>query len=87
MKSPCTNCKYFNVCGDQERTEPCSGREEIVREGNYKVRCYDVKGKFQTEIEFATLEECEALWMCFPYDTRPTVWKKETKGWSRVSGY
>lgn len=22
----CTNCKYFNACGDEERTEPCNGK-------------------------------------------------------------
>lgn len=28
MKNPCKNCKYFNACGDIDRTEPCNGREE-----------------------------------------------------------
>lgn len=22
----CLNCKYFTVCGDPERTEPCNGK-------------------------------------------------------------
>lgn len=26
--NPCKNCKYFNACGDEERTMPCSGRSE-----------------------------------------------------------
>ena len=26
-KYPCRNCKYFDVCGSNTRTEPCYGRE------------------------------------------------------------
>ena len=26
-ENQCSNCKYFTVCGDPERTEPCNGRE------------------------------------------------------------
>ena len=25
----CINCKYFDVCGDVDRTEPCEGRVEV----------------------------------------------------------
>lgn len=25
MKKTCTNCKYFDACGDEERTMPCKG--------------------------------------------------------------
>lgn len=24
--SPCSNCKYFSVCGDLDRSEPCKGK-------------------------------------------------------------
>lgn len=24
----CENCKYYDVCGDEERTEPCKGYEK-----------------------------------------------------------
>ncbi len=27
MKKTCTNCKYFNACGDLERIAPCNGFE------------------------------------------------------------
>lgn len=27
--SVCKNCRYFYVCGDEDRTEPCEGREEL----------------------------------------------------------
>ncbi|MBO7695399.1 MAG: hypothetical protein J6T10_22470 [Methanobrevibacter sp.] len=26
-KHPCVNCKYFNTCGNTNRTVPCNGRE------------------------------------------------------------
>jgi len=26
IKYTCINCKYFNACGDEERTEPCKGK-------------------------------------------------------------
>ena len=27
--SECTNCKYFDVCGDEERYMPCDGKANI----------------------------------------------------------
>lgn len=30
-KSTCIGCKYYNVCGDRTRKEPCAGKE-IVKE-------------------------------------------------------
>lgn len=27
VKYPCRNCKYFKVCGQLTRTEPCNGRK------------------------------------------------------------
>ena len=27
VKYPCKKCKYYNVCGDSKRTEPCQGRQ------------------------------------------------------------
>ena len=26
--NPCKNCAYFDVCGDETRTEKCEGRKE-----------------------------------------------------------
>ena len=26
-KYPCRNCVYFEICGDNTRTEPCKGRK------------------------------------------------------------
>lgn len=34
MVGMCKNCKYYNVCGDPDRTEPCNGREEKKEGGN-----------------------------------------------------
>ena len=28
MRSTCEGCKYYGVCGDDTRKEPCEGREE-----------------------------------------------------------
>lgn len=28
VNCPCVGCKYYDVCGDESRTEPCKGREE-----------------------------------------------------------
>lgn len=25
----CEGCIYFDVCGDESRTEPCEGKEEV----------------------------------------------------------
>lgn len=30
----CKGCKYYNVCGDPDRIEPCNGREEEKEGGN-----------------------------------------------------
>lgn len=48
-KHPCVNCKYFKVCGNTNRTEPCNGRELKTKEnktpyfkiqnGKLMVRC------------------------------------------------
>lgn len=27
MKHPCVGCKYFEQCGNTNRTEPCKGRQ------------------------------------------------------------
>lgn len=27
IQYPCRSCKYFEVCGEKERTMPCAGRE------------------------------------------------------------
>ena len=27
VKYPCRGCVYFNVCGENTRTEPCNGRK------------------------------------------------------------
>ena len=27
VKYPCKKCKYYSVCGDSKRTEPCQGRQ------------------------------------------------------------
>ena len=43
----CLNCKYFDVCGDVERTEPCDGRFEITKENAkefYRDLCGTVYG-------------------------------------------
>lgn len=38
-KNTCTNCKYFDWCGDPTRKEPCDGKAILVTvpEGNYSV--------------------------------------------------
>lgn len=33
MKSVCEGCKYYEVCGDDERTVPCNGKEEREADG------------------------------------------------------
>lgn len=33
VKHPCQGCKYFNACGNTNRTEPCNGRETKKKKG------------------------------------------------------
>lgn len=35
-KYPCRGCKYFNACGNTNRTMPCKGRETKGRKGGKK---------------------------------------------------
>lgn len=42
VKYQCKNCKYFNVCGSNTRTEPCKGRE-LKRKNNEKGDNYDTR--------------------------------------------
>lgn len=36
MEKTCENCKYFEHCGDEERTEKCEGKEVKEDEGTGK---------------------------------------------------
>ena len=40
----CYSCKYFEVCGDAERTNPCSGYEKEIDEPKAKAFWNDLKG-------------------------------------------
>lgn len=51
-ENPCSNCKYFTVCGDPDRTEPCNGRETVKP---FKLRVYNASGVFDHE-EFLKLK-------------------------------
>lgn len=35
-KKTCTNCHYYNACGDSERTAPCKGRKNKESDCNGK---------------------------------------------------
>ena len=44
----CTNCKYFDWCGDPTRKEPCDGKAILITipEGNYSLtELYDLVAK------------------------------------------
>ena len=53
-ENQCSNCKYFTVCGDPERTEPCNGRETVKP---FKLCVYDASGVFDREEFFETKKE------------------------------
>lgn len=38
VKKPCVGCKYFNVCGNTNRTVPCNGRETKTGKKRVEVR-------------------------------------------------
>lgn len=40
----CYKCKYFKVCGDVDRTEPCNGKELEITEGQAKAFYRDLCG-------------------------------------------
>lgn len=35
MKNTCKGCKYFDACGDPERTAPCKGRSVARKKKHY----------------------------------------------------
>ena len=50
-ENPCSNCKYFTICGDLDRTESCNGKEVVKP---FKLRVYDASGVFDHEEFFET---------------------------------
>ena len=51
-ENQCSNCKYFTVCGDPERTESCNGRETVKP---FILRIYKSSGLIDHE-EFLQLK-------------------------------
>ena len=85
----CSNCKYFTVCGDPDRTEPCNGREVVIKP--FKLRVYDISGLLDHEEFFETKIEMDIRYKeLFIYEKvslNPTAWKLENEEWKRLSGY
>ena len=88
-ENSCSNCRYFTVCGDPERIEPCNGRE-IVKP--FKLRVYDASGVFDREEYFETKTEIQDRYIelsmeCDYIVNRPTAWKLKNGEWVRLPGY
>lgn len=87
-ENPCSNCKYFTVCGDSDRTEPCNGRETVKP---FKLRVYNASGVFDHEEFFETKTEMDSryreLFIYENFGVNPTAWKLENGEWERLSGY
>lgn len=88
VKKFCLNCKYFAVCGDLDRTEPCNGRETVKP---FKLRVYDISGLLDHEEFFETKIEMDAhykeLFIYEKVSLNPTAWKLENGEWKRLAGY
>lgn len=87
--NPCSNCKYFTVCGDPERTEPCNGKEVVKP---FKLKIYNSVG-ILTYVEYFETKTgmqdryIELSMECDYIVNRPTAWKLENGEWVRLSGY
>ena len=90
-ENPCSNCKYFTVCGDPDRTEPCKGREVRKDTEIYKLRIYRALGSLDHEEFFETKTEMNTryreLFVYENFGVNPTTWKLENGEWKRLSGY
>ena len=84
----CLNCKYFTVCGDPERTEPCNGKEVVKP---FILCIYKSSGLIDHKEFFATKTEMDAryreLFIYEKFGLNPTAWELENGEWKRLSGY
>lgn len=88
----CLNCKYFTVCGDPERTEPCNGKEVVKP---FKLKIYNSVGiliyveyfETKTEMQDRYIELSELSMKFDHIENLPTAWKLENGEWVRLSGY
>ena len=78
MKKTCMLCKYFNQCGDSERTEPCNGYEsnwEFERKQGNSIYLLNYKNQ-NSKGESLTVE----ISYCDPDNSDkkslPNLWKK-----------
>lgn len=87
-KNQCSNCKYFTVCGDPERTESCNGRETVKP---FILRIYKSSGLIDHEEFFTTKTEMDAryreLFIYEKFGLNPTAWKFENGKLNLLSGY
>ena len=74
----CENCKYFSVCGDPERTQPCNGKQTEVEELAEKIREKSVWNLKQLK-ELCKLANMEEEWKHATAETFETVVFKAAK--------
>lgn len=87
-ENQCSNCKYFTVCGDPERTESCNRRETVKP---FILRIYKSSGLIDHEEFFTTKTEMDAryreLFIYEKFGLNPTAWKFENGKLNLLSGY
>ena len=87
-ENQCSNCKYFTVCGDLDRIEPCNGREVVKP---FRLRIYKSSGLIDHEEFFTTKTEMDArykeLFIYEKFGLNPTAWKFENGKLNLLSGY
>lgn len=87
-ENQCSNCKYFIVCGDLDRTEPYNGKEVVKP---FMLRIYKSSGLIDHEEFFATKTEMDAryreLFIYEKFGFNPTAWKFENGELNLLSGY